>query len=112
VLLVMPAAGGEVRELARVDGEKETPFWGSPSWTADGRYVAFLKRANGKAEPWQLWRVPFEGGEPQRIGLIAAHQLQAVRLHPDGRRVAINDVKVDLEVWVMENFLPPAKAVK
>jgi hypothetical protein len=29
-----------------------------------------------------------------------------LRLHPDGRRVAIGDVKVDLEVWVMENFLP------
>jgi Tol biopolymer transport system component len=112
VLLVMPAAGGEARELVRVDGEKEIPFWGSPSWTPDGRSVAFLKGVKGKAGQWQLWRVPAEGGEQQRIGLIAARQLQGVRLHPDGRRVAINDVKVDLEVWVMENFLPPAKAVK
>jgi Tol biopolymer transport system component len=112
VLLVMPAAGGEARELVRVDGEKETPFWGSPSWTPDGRYVAFLKGVKGKTpNQWELWRVAAEGGEPQRIGLIPAHFHDA-RLHPDGRRVAISDVKVDFEVWVMENFLPPLKVAK
>jgi len=115
VLLVMPAAGGEARELVRVDGEKEVPFWGSPAWTPDGRYVAFLKGVKGVAEipyrerQWQLWRVAAEGGEPQRLGLNVAGQLTGeLRLHPDGRRVAIDDVKVNLEVWVMENFLPPA----
>ena len=40
------------------------------------------------------------------MGLIATHQLVGQALHPDGRRVAISDVEVDLEVWVMENFLP------
>jgi len=35
-----------------------------------------------------------------------------LRLHPDGRRVAIDDIKVNLEVWVMENFLPPLKVAK
>jgi Tol biopolymer transport system component len=111
VLLVMPVAGGEARELVRVDGEKEIPFWGSPSWTPDGRYVAFLKAVQGKAGQWQLWRVAAEGGEPQRLGLTVASQLLGLRLHPDGRRVAIADVKVNLEVWVMENFLPkPAAA--
>jgi Tol biopolymer transport system component len=110
VLLVMPAAGGEARELVRVDGEKETPFWGSPSWTPDGRYVAFLKGVKGKTpNQWELWRVAAEGGEPQRIGLIPAHFHDA-RLHPDGRQVAIEDVKVDFELWVMENFLPPSKS--
>jgi Tol biopolymer transport system component len=109
ILLVMPAAGGEVREVVRVDGEKEVPFWGSPSWTPDGRYVAFLKGVKGKDGQWQLWRIAAEGGEPQRIGLIVARQLLGLGLHPDGRRVAISDIKVDLEVWVMENFLPPLK---
>jgi Tol biopolymer transport system component len=112
VLLVMPAAGGEAWEVVRIDGEKENPFPGSPSWTPDGRSVAFLKGVKGKDGQWQLWRAAAEGGEPQRIGLIAARQLAGVRLHPDGRRVAITDVKVDLEVWVMENFLPGLKVVK
>jgi Tol biopolymer transport system component len=112
VLLVMPAAGGEARELVRVDGEKETPFWGSPSWTADGRYVAFLKGIKGKTpNQWELWRVAAEGGEPQRIGLIPA-RFRDARMHPDGRRMAISDAKVNFEVWVMENFLPPLKVAK
>jgi Tol biopolymer transport system component len=108
VLLVMPAAGGEAREVVRLDDA----FPGSPSWTPDGRSVAFLKAVKGKDGQWQLWRVAAEGGEPQRIGLIDARQLQGVRLHPDGRRVAITDVKVDLELWVMENFLPLPKVAK
>jgi Tol biopolymer transport system component len=113
VLLVMPAAGGETRELVRVDGEKETPFWGSASWTPDGRYVVFFKGVKGKDGQWQLWRIAAEGGEPQRLGLNVTGQLTgALRLHPDGRRVAIADVKVNLEVWVMENFLPPLKVAK
>jgi len=115
VLLVMPAAGGEARQLVRID-EEEVPFWGTPSWTPDGRYVAFLKGVKGEAQisykerHWQLWRVAAEGGEPQSLGLTFTGQLTgALRLHPDGRRVAIDDIKVNLEVWVMENFLPPLK---
>ena len=33
-----------------------------------------------------------------------------LRPHPDGRRLATTDFKVNLEVWVMENFLPKAGA--
>ena len=44
----MPAAGGEARELLRIDGEKEVPFWGTPWWTPDGRYIAFLKGVKGE----------------------------------------------------------------
>ena len=113
VLLIMPAAGGEARELVRVEVEKEVPFWGSPSWTPDGRYVSFMKGVKGKDMLWQLWRVAAEGGEPQKLGLTVVGRLLAgPRLHPDGRRLAISSFKPNLEVWVMENFLPPQKAVK
>jgi Tol biopolymer transport system component len=108
VLLVMPATGGEVRELVRVDGEKEVPFWGSPAWTPDGRYVTFLKtQIPYKDGQWQLWRVAAEGGEPQRMGLNFVGQLTGeLRMHPDGRHVATDDIRVNQEIWVMENFLP------
>jgi Tol biopolymer transport system component len=113
VLLVIPAAGGEARELVRVDGEKEVPYWGSPSWTQDGRYVFFVKGVKGKSRHLQLWRVAAEGGEPQQLGLTVVGRLLAVpRLHPDGRRLAISSFKANLEVWVMENFLPAPKAAK
>jgi Tol biopolymer transport system component len=118
ILSVMPVSGGEPRELLRVDGEKEVPFWGSPWWTPDGRYVSFLKGVKGESEVpyqdlrWQLWRVAADGGKPQRLGLTVGRQIGGLRPHPDGRRLATTDFKVDLEIWVMENFLPQAKTVK
>jgi Tol biopolymer transport system component len=113
ILLIMPSAGGEARELLRIDGEKDVPFWGAPWWTPDGRYISFLKGAKGKTpNQWDLWRVAAEGGEPQQLGLTVGPQMGGLRPHPDGRRLATTDFKVNLEVWVMENFLPPAKVVK
>ena len=113
VLLVMPAAGGEARELVRVDGKREVPFWGSPTWAADGRHVLFMKGIAGKARQWQLWRMAVDSGEPQQLGLTVVGQLLAgPRLHPDGRRLAISTHKANLEVWVMENFLPPPEVSK
>ena len=111
-LLVMPASGGEARELLRIGGEKEVAFWGAPWWTHDGRSIAFMKGTKGTApNQWELWRIAVEGGEPQRLGLIPI-RFRDARLHPDGRRVATMDAKVNFELWVMENFLPSAKAAK
>jgi Tol biopolymer transport system component len=115
VLLIMPAAGGEARELVRINGEKETPFWGSVAWMPDSRYVAFLKGIKLNVPPrdqqWQLWRIAVEGGEPQYLGLDFTGQLTgSLRIHPDGRHVAVDGVMVNLETWVMENFLPASKA--
>jgi len=107
VLNVMSVEGGETRELVRVDGDKEVPFWGTASWTPDGRYIVFFKGVKGKEGQWQLWRVAAEGGEPQTMGLNVTGQLVgSLQLNPDGRRIVIDDVGVNLEVWVMENFLP------
>ena len=113
ILLAMPVAGGEPRELVRIDREKEAVNYSSPWWTPDSRYVCFLRGVKGVApKELQVWRVPADGGEPQRLGLNVGRQFMPLRVHPDGRRVAINDFNVNLEVWVMENFLPPAKPVK
>jgi Tol biopolymer transport system component len=118
ILFVLPAAGGEPRELLRVDGEKEVPFWGSPWWTPDGRYISFLNGVKREEQVpyqdlrWQLWRVAADGGKPQRLGLTVGRQMGGLRPHPDGRRLATTDFKVDLEIWVMENLLPQAKSVK
>jgi hypothetical protein len=60
-----------------------------------------------------LWSVGVEGGEPQRLGLTVGDiRFQGARLHPDGLRVVFGNIKANLEVWVLENFLPPAKAAK
>ena len=107
VLLVMPAAGGEARELVRIDQE-EAISRVSPSWTPDGRYVVFVKGRGMAKRNVQVWRVAAEGGVPQPTELTV-DGLAWLRLHPDGRRIATGTRKVSTEVWVMENFLPAAK---
>jgi len=113
ILFVMPAVGGEAREVLRVGGENEVPFWGGPWWTPDGRSIGFLKGVKGKTPAqWELWRVSADGGEPQRLGLTVGRQMGGLRPHPDGRRLATTDFEANMEVWVMENFLPLLKNVK
>lgn len=108
-LLVGPVSEGKVRELIKVDKKEEFPFLGSNSWTADGGSIVFVMRIKRGAGEWRLMRIDVEGGEPQQIATFAADGLQGVRIHPDGRRIAISNIKVDLEVWILENFLPENK---
>jgi Tol biopolymer transport system component len=111
VLRILPATGGEARELVRIDAEEANGrVW--PSWTPDGRHVVFVKGQRGRpTRNVQVWRVAAEGGEPQRLGLTV-DELWWLRVHPDGRRVAIGTWKTNTEIWVMENFLPPSKKAR
>ncbi|MBI4462718.1 MAG: PD40 domain-containing protein [Acidobacteria bacterium] len=112
VLLVMPASGGETRELLRLEPPEYIPGF-APVWTRDGRHV-FFTQGSGHAK-LELWRISADGGKPEKIGLEMI-QLRDVRIHPDGRRMAFTaqEHRLDAraEVWVMENFLPALKAAK
>ena len=107
-LKIMPAAGGEPRELHRLRSVPSPRGPGWTGWTPDGRHVLFVQpqEASG-AGPWEkeLWQIPVEGGEPQRLGL-AMEGLRDVQFHPDGQRIAFTSRRLNHEVWVMENFLP------
>ncbi|MCX6538803.1 MAG: tetratricopeptide repeat protein [Acidobacteria bacterium] len=109
VLRVLPATGGEAREVVRIPAD-EANYRVWASWTQDGRYLIFAKGQKGRPTGnVQAWRVATEGGEPQRLGLTV-DELWWLRLHPDGRRLAIGTWKTSAEAWMMENFLPKAAA--
>jgi Tol biopolymer transport system component len=101
-LLVMPATGGEPRELYRYETEKATPY--NLAWSRDGASVLYTMRTG---DTYQLWRVSVAGGggAPQKLDL-AMESLQYLRVHPDGRRIAFDAGSGGAEVWVMEKFLP------
>ena len=109
----MPASGGESRELYRLDkGER---FGRSISWTPDGKYIYFVIRPPGNSVREQeqnecsLWRIPVEGGEPEKLGLEMS-QREHLSIHPDGQRFAFYTITTRIAaVWVMENFLPEAE---
>jgi Tol biopolymer transport system component len=108
VLNVMPAAGGEPRELLRLESPETFHPSTGLAWTPDGRYILFGKRtwsAGQPHEPDELCRIPTEGGEPQK--LLAMNDLHQISVHPDGRRIVFTaGWDWETKVWVMENFLP------
>ena len=58
-----------------------------------------------------LWRILPEGGDLQKLWQ-SEKELRGLRVHPDGRQIAFYTIKIDTEVWVMENFLPEEKLQK
>ena len=101
VVKIAPLAGGEPRELFRTKGTAA-----SIQWRADGRHVVV---GASDREDAVLWLVPMDGGKPPQKSTLGKGVLGPC-LHPDGRQVAFyNRSEAGGEVWVMENFLPPAK---
>lgn len=105
-LQLMPAAGGERRELLRVQAPEFVSVTGLV-WDRDGQnlIVARSIRRPRQNEHAELWRVPIDGGAPQRLGL-SLDEPRDLRLHPDGRQIAYVAGEYGAEIWVMENFLP------
>lgn len=102
---VMPATGGEARELTKGEGSISTI-----AWTPDGRHLLFGRSDDKRTT--EVWRVPVTGGEPQKLEL-AMPALHHLRIHPDGRQIAFMAKSLQAEkseVWVLENFLPPPAA--
>jgi len=109
VLKVINAVGGEALDVLR---GVEMPFCEAPvAWTPDGSSLLFIKQPSLHGRKSELWLIPVQGGEPRRLEL-AADGMRDICLHPDGRHIAFTEVKDRDEVWVLENFIPPAKAVK
>jgi Tol biopolymer transport system component len=119
VVKIMPAGGGELRELVGGPRYRDIELGG---WSPDGRYLFMVTGGEG-GQPFQLWRVPAEGGEPQKLDVNMQRQRQLYStgghgphlpgVHPDGRRIVFemgNRRGREPELWVMENFLPGPKA--
>jgi Tol biopolymer transport system component len=102
-LSVYSTVGGQPRDLVKA---KDINAFG---WTRDGKFVLYGLLRKGTKNVNDLWRVPSAGGEAQKldIGMI---NLMHIRVHPDGRRIVFTagERPEKAEVWVMENFLPPA----
>jgi len=94
--------GGEPRELFRGLAQNYRL-----RWTGDGRYI--IAQALGTASG-EIWRVPAQGGTPLKLDLsVPKMEPFSFTLHPDNRRVAFSvNEESKSELWVLENFLPPA----
>ena len=101
---IMPAAGGEPRELYKF---KEKDSIQGIRWTPNGKYILFEQK-QAKEKKFRWWRIPMEGGEPQKLEL-ECDTVFYTSFHPDGRHVVFSSSASTGENsgnWVMENFLP------
>ena len=76
-------------------------------WTPDSRSVVFYGRLTGDEG---MWRVPIDGGAPQKIS-VNVGTILSWRFNAKTGQVAFstNGVGPRLEMWRMENFLPAAR---
>jgi Tol biopolymer transport system component len=107
-LKVIPAAGGEARDLLR---GVQMPWPGSVAWASDGQSVVFTKQPSPDDSKTELWQISVQGGEPRKLDLTAEN-MRELRVNPDGRRIAFTAGQDKQAVWAMENFLPAAGRAK
>ena len=106
----MPSAGGYPRLLVGASDSR-----GALAWSPDGRQLLYALRSADSAGgtpatvQYELWRVPSQGGEAQRLGLRVEGMVMSLRVHPDGQRIVYGTLRSLPEIWVMENFLPRSR---
>src|SRR5256712_7536404 len=60
---LIATAGGEARQLTQGEGSDSRP-----RWSPDGQSIAFISTRGGKS---QIWVIPANGGEAQRLSSIS-----------------------------------------
>jgi Tol biopolymer transport system component len=102
IIRIVPVGGGEPRTVLKADG-LGTPRRNSLAWTVDGSRLIYSAKG-------RLWTVSTAGGEPAAITTDLDGNILQFALSPDGGRIAFNAPSGgDLELWLMEGFLPLAK---
>jgi eukaryotic-like serine/threonine-protein kinase len=81
---IIPAAGGQPRQLTFDDY-----FGGTPAWTPDGRYLIFSSRRRGSTT---LWKIAVSGGEPEPV-LQGAGEDTDPEISRDGRKLIYTNTR-------------------
>jgi beta-lactamase regulating signal transducer with metallopeptidase domain/Tol biopolymer transport system component len=111
-LRIISADGKEVRDLTTFEDADNAPAW--TTWTLDGKYVLFPKHNPEEKGKSQLWRIPVQGGDAEKLN-IDMWGFYMLTVHPDGTRLAFTShgpLLKEAELWKMENFLPDTSSKK
>jgi len=109
-LFVLPSEGGTPKLLVEALDSR-----GVIAWSRDGRQLVYAipsasSAGNTPAKiQFEIWRVPSQGGVPQRLGLTVDGFIMSLQIHPDNQRIVYETLRFNSEIWVMENFLPKEK---
>lgn len=89
-LYLLPAGGGEPKRLTY---DNRTII--GLTWTADGRGIVFSSNRDGGRG---LWRIPAQGGAPERLE-VAAQNPARPQVSRQGGRLAFVESFTDVNVW-------------
>lgn len=78
-------ADGDGQNVRRVSGEG---FAAMPSWSPDGRTLAFVRAEPGAPQVWNLWTLQLDSGQTRQITMLQDGQPWGGSWFPDGRRLA------------------------
>jgi len=103
IVEVMPAAGGQSREVFRPpanSGQFTGALRHALAWTPDQRFLLWVR-----GDDRSLWKVPAAGGEAGKVG-IPMESIKNLAVHPDGRQLVFDAATEEPteEIWALENF--------
>jgi hypothetical protein len=78
-------ANTDGQQVRRVSGEG---FAAIPSWSPDGRTLAFVRAEPGRPQVWNLWTINLTNGGSKRLTSYPVGQPSGGSWFPDGRRLA------------------------
>jgi len=107
-ILIMSIQEQKVRELIKLQRVRRSGAHAA-RWTPDGKYVVFMKY-DVDEKGSSFWRISSEGGEPQKLWQSKKSGDGDLSIHPDGKQIAFTTFKDEIDIWVMENFLPEEKS--
>lgn len=109
-ICVVPAIGGDIRELYQIEKKTGSSFY----WVPPSEGILFLIAPKEDiavvGQDCQLWYFPsLEAQSPRKLDL-EIFGLTQLSFHPDGKTITFtaNDPAVT-NIWVMENYLPKEK---
>jgi Tol biopolymer transport system component len=111
ILTVMPAEGGELRELLELKGKESIPGQRGFTWIPGSRRFLFVKsiKMNDQEQSNkgrdELWLLSADIGEQHKLGDLMNGFGVEISLHPSGRSLVFTASTSKSEIWVMENIL-------
>ena len=76
------------------------------------RHIIVNRMKNATDGAKDVLIVPRDGGAAQTLDMPKNYSFGPVRVQPDGKRIAYLGGELRSEVWVLENFLPPATTAR
>ena len=104
--------------VARADGSGVRRVSGNgyaavPTWSPDGRRLAFLRAENNRPTVWNLWLLNLDTGEMARLTNYRYGQVWAGAWFPDGRRIAYSHedrlILLDLDSGRSTSYISPRR---